>query len=134
PFGSAAGLHETEEVFAFGYPFGERLGLEVSVNRTTVSSLRREHGKVAVVQLGGGLNPGNSGGPVADRAGAVVGVSVAKLRGAQGIDFAIPAEAAAAFVEDQLASGGRMKLGPVAEAPAAPDGPADGPRPSVIPR
>ncbi len=120
PFGSAAGLRETEEVFVFGYPFGERLGLNVSVNKTTVSSLRREGGRVAVVQLGGGLNPGNSGGPVADRAGQVVGVSVAKLRGAQGIDFAIPAETAAAFVEDQLASGGRIKLGPVADAPAAP--------------
>ena len=46
-FGSAEQLNETEEVLIFGYPFGEQLGKNISVNKSTVSSLRRENGKVA---------------------------------------------------------------------------------------
>ena len=124
-FGAAADLTETEEVLIFGYPFGEQLGRNISVNKSTVSSLRREKGQLAVVQLSGGLNPGNSGGPVANRAGQVIGVSVAKLRRAQGIDFAIPAERAEAFVRDQLRSGGR------ADVAARPPPPAPGPPPAA---
>lgn len=103
-FGKAADLVETQEVVIFGYPFGETLGKNISVNRSTVSSLRKERGKVVIVQLAGGLNPGNSGGPVTDTRGKVIGVSVARFRETETIAFAIPAEVAAALVEDQLRS------------------------------
>jgi S1-C subfamily serine protease len=133
-FGSAAGLTETDEVLIFGYPFGEMLGKNISVNRSTVSSLRREGGELAVVQLSGGMNPGNSGGPVTNRAGQVIGVSVAKLKGADGIDFAIPAERAAAFVRKQIDSGGNgpgevagnAPIGPPPAFPPPPPGPPNG--------
>jgi S1-C subfamily serine protease len=116
-FGRAADLIETQEVVIFGYPFGELLGKNISVNRSTVSSLRREKGTLVVVQLAGGLNPGNSGGPVTNNRGEVIGVSVAKLRGADTIAFAIPAEVAWEFVKDQLRSGGRIGGEPVATRP-----------------
>jgi len=111
PLGKAESLTETQEVVIFGYPFGEVLGKNVSVNRTTVSSLRKTNGSIEVVQLAGGMNPGNSGGPVANAKGEVVGVSVAKLRGTDTIAFAIPAELAERFVTDQLKAGGEMHLG-----------------------
>lgn len=120
-FGRAADLAETQEVFIYGYPFGERLGKNISVNRSTVSSLRREEGRLAVVQLAGGLNPGNSGGPVTNARGEVVGVSVAKLRGAETIGFAIPAEAAAEFLAAQHRAGGRFVYDPAAGPAAPPD-------------
>jgi uncharacterized protein (TIGR03067 family) len=109
--GKSEELTETQEVIVFGYPFGEQLGKNVSVNRTTVSSLRKANGSVDVVQLAGGLNPGNSGGPVANAKGEVVGVSVAKLSKAETIAFAIPAEKANRFVDDQHVRGGQFSLG-----------------------
>ncbi len=110
-FGRAEALVETQEVVAYGYPFGERLGKNVSINRTTVSSLRKINGTVEVVQLAGGLNPGNSGGPVANAKGEIVGVSVAKLRGTDTIAFAIPAEIAQQFADEQVRTGGEFRLG-----------------------
>ena len=107
--GSAASLRETEEVMIFGYPLGETLGLNVSVNKTTVSSLRKENGKIVVVQVAGGMQKGNSGGPVVNHAGQVIGVSVAIITGTV-LNFAIPAELVTTFVEDQYASGGKENL------------------------
>ena len=69
------------------------------------------NGTVEVVQLAGGLNPGNSGGPVANAKGEIVGVSVAKLRDTDTIAFAIPAETARQFTDDQIRSGGSINLG-----------------------
>jgi uncharacterized protein (TIGR03067 family) len=112
--GKSEELSETQEVIVFGYPFGELLGKNVSVNRTTVSSLRKVNGSMDVVQLAGGLNPGNSGGPVANAKGEVIGVSVAKLRGTDTIAFAIPAEKTDRFVDDQFARGGYVRLGALA--------------------
>ncbi len=135
PFGKAAELVETQEVVIYGYPFGEMLGKNISVNRSTVSSLRRESGRLSVVQLGGGLNPGNSGGPVTNARGEVIGVSVAKLRGAETIGFAIPAETAAEFVDEQHRAGGRFVLGggAVAVAPIPKRPPPFNPRPPAKP-
>jgi S1-C subfamily serine protease len=94
-------LQETLPVFTFGFPFGEGLAIgdgnpAVTVGRATVSSLREnDDGDLARVQLDGAVNPGNSGGPVVDAQGRLVGVAVAQIRssgGATGIAMAIPAE------------------------------------------
>lgn len=124
-FGRSAELVEAQEVMVFGYPFGEKLGKNISVNRTSVSSLRKERGQIAIVQLAGGVNPGNSGGPVADANGKVIGVTVAKLKMADTIAFAIPAETTEAFVRDQIQAGGRKDYGrlpgaPIVSAPVRP--------------
>jgi predicted Zn finger-like uncharacterized protein len=108
--GRSADLVETEDVFVFGYPLGEQLGMNISVNKTTVSSLRKERGQVVVVQVAGGMHPGNSGGPVTNAVGDVIGVSVAGIEGTL-INFAIPAEITDRFVKDQVASGGKITLG-----------------------
>lgn len=119
-FGRSAALVETQDVFIFGYPLGENLGLNISVNKSTVSSLRKDKaGEVEVVQVAGGMHPGNSGGPVTDKSGAVVGVSVAVILGTQ-INFAIPAEVTDKFVREQIASGGNLKSGRFPTAPRRP--------------
>jgi hypothetical protein len=72
-------------LFAFGFPFGEALARHkgnpaITVSKGSISSLRRDDGgELAIVQIDGELNPGNSGGPVVDAQGRLVGVAVAKV-------------------------------------------------------
>jgi S1-C subfamily serine protease len=92
PLDSTRTLTELQEVYVFGFPFGEMLGKNITVNRSAVSSLRRApDGTVFQVQLNGGVNPGNSGGPVVDSRGVVIGVAVSIIRNTQ-IAFAVPGE------------------------------------------
>jgi hypothetical protein len=93
--GSDKELGELAELIALGFPFGTALGRPgefpaISVNVGSVTSLRRDReGKLHRIQMDAALNPGNSGGPVLDRGGKVVGVVVSGVRGA-GINMAIP--------------------------------------------
>lgn len=97
PLGDCASLSETDQVTAFGYPFGNMLALDkgghpnISVNVARVSSLRRHEGKLQLIQLDSQLNPGNSGGPVIDASGKVVGVVSSGVLSA-GINFAVPVD------------------------------------------
>ncbi len=89
---SAQGLVETQKVYIFGFPFGAQLGKNITVSESSVTSLRRDpSGALTQVQVNGGMHPGNSGGPVTDTRGVVVGVSVAIIRGTQ-INFAVPGD------------------------------------------
>lgn len=90
--GNTAGLRETHDVYIFGFPLGEQLGKEITVSKSSVSSIRRGE-----LQLNGGLHPGNSGGPVVDVKGDVVGVAVAVIKGTQ-INFAIPTDMVRSFL------------------------------------
>ncbi|MCE9563837.1 MAG: serine protease [Planctomycetes bacterium] len=90
-------LSETMSVYTFGYPFGQALATgkgapAITVGKGSVSSLRNDdNGELSVVQIDGSLNPGNSGGPVVDTKGQLVGVAVATIKNGQGIGFAVPA-------------------------------------------
>jgi len=88
-----------QKLFVFGYPLGESLGAEITVSETSVSSLRKDPdtGKLRQIQVKGGMNPGNSGGPVVDVSGNVVGVAVAVIKGTD-INFAIPGEVVQEFI------------------------------------
>jgi len=72
---------------------GSPLGLGGTVTSGIVSAYRTEDG-TEYLQFSAPISPGNSGGPVINRRGEVVGISVAKLvgDGAEGLSFAIPAE------------------------------------------
>jgi S1-C subfamily serine protease len=93
--GSLDDLTELMELVAFGFPFGQALSPQkqeypaVSVNVGNVTSLRRKGNELHRIQLDAALNPGNSGGPVLDRNGKVVGMVVSGVR-ASGVNFAIP--------------------------------------------
>jgi S1-C subfamily serine protease len=99
----SAGLQLTQAVYVFGFPFGEQLGKDVTVSQTSVSSLRRgPDGELAQVQVNGGMHPGNSGGPVVNSDGDVVGVTVAGIPGTQ-INFAVAGEAVHRLINGRLA-------------------------------
>lgn len=70
---------------------GSPLGLGGTVSSGIVSALRDEDGQ-SYVQFSAPISPGNSGGPVVDHTGRVIGVSVMKAvaDGAEGLSFAIP--------------------------------------------
>jgi hypothetical protein len=96
--GSADELEELQEVFAFGFPFGRGPDVgsdqypSISVNRGAISSLKRKSGRLNRIQLNAAVNPGNSGGPLLNSKGEVVGVIVGRVEGnfGAGIDVAIP--------------------------------------------
>ena len=89
-------LTETMPIYLFGFPFGKIMatskgGPAITVGKGSISSLRKDdNGNLAVVQIDGALNPGNSGGPVVDAQGRLVGVAVATIRNSSGIGLAIP--------------------------------------------
>ena len=89
-------LAETMAVYTFGFPFGNVLATgkghpAITVSKAAISSLREnDDGELVVVQIDGGLNPGNSGGPIVNAKGELVGVAVATIRNSNGIGLAIP--------------------------------------------
>jgi S1-C subfamily serine protease len=99
---------ETTPVFTFGFPFGEALSKTkgnpaITVGRGAVSSIRLDdEGEDSVVQIDGALNPGNSGGPVVDAKGRLVGVAVATIKGS-GIGFAVPPSAVQKLLAGRVA-------------------------------
>lgn len=96
-------LLETQPVYIFGFPLGAQLGANITVSASTVSSLRKNQitGALEQIQVNGGMHPGNSGGPVVNSMGNVVGVAVAGIRGTQ-INFAVPAENVRMIMEGRL--------------------------------
>jgi predicted Zn finger-like uncharacterized protein len=105
---SAKNLRQTQRVWVVGFPFGDQLGREVTVSDGSVSSLRMDdNGNLAVVQIKGDMQPGNSGGPVVDALGNVVGVAVRIMPGT-GINFAVPGDAVHHLFDGRIS---RMQLG-----------------------
>jgi hypothetical protein len=82
---------------AYGFPFADLVNLNkgnpaITVSGGTISTLLRdEHGQLVSLKLDGALHPGNSGGPLIDEQGRLIGVAVAKLEGVDNIGLAIPA-------------------------------------------
>jgi S1-C subfamily serine protease len=93
---------------------GNPLGFESTVSAGVVSalgrSLRSRHGRLieGIVQHTAALNPGNSGGPLVDSKGRVVGVNTAIIAMAQGIGFSVPA-ATAQWVLTEILTQGRVR-------------------------
>ncbi len=94
PLGSSDDLVELAEVIALGFPFGKALAEKgeypaVSVNQGRITALRLKKGELERIQMDAVVNPGNSGGPVLDGKGKVIGVTVSGVPGAT-VNFAIP--------------------------------------------
>ena len=93
---------------------GNPLGFESTVSAGVVSalgrSLRSRHGRLieGIVQHTAALNPGNSGGPLVDARGRVVGINTAIIAMAQGIGFAVPATTAQ-WVLTEILTQGRVR-------------------------
>ncbi|MHB0960349.1 MAG: trypsin-like peptidase domain-containing protein [Pirellulaceae bacterium] len=102
-------VRETLPVYVIGFPFGELFGQgpkgpAVTVSLQRVSSIRRDgQGRAVAIQIDGGIHPGNSGGPLVDANGVLVGIAVAKIRN-DPLAFAIPAAELAEMLLGRVAS------------------------------
>jgi S1-C subfamily serine protease len=105
--GESAGLRVGQLVIAMGNPFGFQSTVTTGVVSAQGRSLRSQQGRLIenVVQHTAPLNPGNSGGPLLDSRGRVVGINTAIIAMAQGLGFAVPADTARWVVGEVLAHG-----------------------------
>ena len=77
-----------QDVFAIGNP----VGLTDTVSKGIVSAYRIGANGVKYIQLDATINPGNSGGPLLTQSGVVIGVNTFKVKGYEGLNFAISAD------------------------------------------
>lgn len=80
-----------EEVFVLGYPLTTTMGDEIKLTTGVVSSRTGYQGDVSLYQISAPIQPGNSGGPLFDSQGNLIGVVSAKHAGAENVGYAIKA-------------------------------------------
>ena len=95
--GNADDVKVGNSVFAVGAP----QGLERTVSEGIVSTTNRENKGMVYIQTTAQVNPGNSGGPLFDRKGQVVGVVAWKLLFSEGLNFAIPIHYVQHFLDNR---------------------------------
>ena len=108
-FREGPGVHQGDSVVVYGFPLGEALAAEGNLATGNVSALAGLANDSRQLQISTPIQPGNSGGPLVDMSGNVVGIVVAKLNALammrltgdvpQNVNFAIKASVARSFLE-----------------------------------
>jgi hypothetical protein len=115
PMGDASAVYQGETLFAVGYPRADVLGgQDTTANRGIFAGRWQSRSGVWHVQTDTAISHGDSGGPLADAHGRLVGVVTFEIRNTEGLHFAVASDEVAAF----LAGQGVAAAPPNAPAPA----------------
>jgi len=109
-FGDADKTRIGDKVLTFGNPYG--LGISVSEGIISAKSRHIGLGEQQYIQTDAAINQGNSGGPMFNTDGEVIGINTAvfTVKGATGVGFALPSNIAN-WVSSQLIDGGKVRRG-----------------------
>lgn len=96
----SSGVAQAEKVYALGYPKAEAMGEEIKITEGIISAKSGVQGDISKFQISAAVNPGNSGGPLIDEEGYLIGVIYAKSNIAESAGYAVKASYLEAFLKN----------------------------------
>lgn len=95
-FASKLELNEGNQVIAIGHPYG----MKYAVTKGIISNLNHEQSGILYIQHDAALNPGNSGGPLIDLEGKIIGINTFIIKNGNNIGFSLPVKYLTETLED----------------------------------